>query len=90
MSQVTEAQLREVAEKLFASIDTNGNGSLEESEVREFSRQMLERVKPDGNFDEEKFQETFRAMDKNNDGSVSKQELFESLLNKARQADVVQ
>ena len=45
----------ETAEKLFASIDTNGNGSLDRNEVREFSLQMFHRVKPDGVFDEEKF-----------------------------------
>ena len=36
MAQITEAQLMETAEKLFAEIDTNQNGALEESEVREF------------------------------------------------------
>ena len=41
MAQVSESQLREVAEKLFASIDSNGNGKLEMNEVREFSRAML-------------------------------------------------
>ena len=76
----------ETAEKLFASIDTNQNGKLEESEVREFSRGMLQRVKPDAEFDEEAFQVNFQAMDKNNDGTVSKQELFQSLVEKAKQA----
>ena len=45
----------ETAEKLFGSIDTNGNGKLEENEVREFSRGMLLRVKPDAEFDEAAF-----------------------------------
>ena len=86
MAQVSEAQLIETAEKLFASIDTNGNGKLEESEVREFSRGMLLRVKPDAEFDEAAFQTNFQAMDKNNDGTVSKAELLQSLVDKARQA----
>ena len=89
MAQITEAQLMETAEKLFAQIDTNANGALEESEVREFSLQMLQRVKPDAEFDEAKFRENFASMDKNNDGSVSKQELFQSLVDKARQANAL-
>ena len=89
MAQVTEAQLMETAEKLFAQIDTNHNGALEESEVREFSMQMLQRVKPDAQFDEAKFRQNFEAMDKNNDGTVSKQELFQSLVDKARQANAI-
>ena len=79
MASVTEAQLMETAEKLFAQIDINQNGKLEESEVREFSIQMLHRVKPDAEFDEAKFAENFQLMDKNNDGTVSKHELFTSL-----------
>ena len=84
MAQVTEEQLRETAEKLFEQIDTNQNQKLEKSEVREFSIQMLHRVKPDQEFDEAKFEQKFAAMDKNQDGSVSKQELFQSLLETAR------
>ena len=34
---ISQQQLMETAEKLFASIDTNGNGSLDRNEVREFS-----------------------------------------------------
>ena len=40
-----------MAEKLFSEIDMNGNGKLEESEVRTFSERMLHRVKPDQPFD---------------------------------------
>ena len=74
--QVDEAMIREKAELLFAQIDTNQNGALELNEVREFSRGIFLQVSPNGNFDEAKFQETFNAMDKNNDGKVSKEELF--------------
>ena len=44
---------------------------------------MLAKVMPNQPFDEEKFEQTFRAMDKNSDGLVSKEELFQSLLEKA-------
>ena len=50
---------------------------------------MLQRVKPDAELDEAKFHEDFASMDKNNDGTVSKQELFQSLVDKARQANAL-
>ena len=34
---VTKEALKEVAEKLFAEMDTNKNGRLEKKEVREFT-----------------------------------------------------
>ena len=64
------------ADALFAQIDKNGNGLLEEDEVHEFSRQILQSVKPDADFDLEASKANFAKMDKNNDGTVSKQELF--------------
>ena len=45
---------------------------------------MLARVAPDKPFDEAAFQQTFRQMDKNSDGLVSKEELFLSLVEKAK------
>ncbi len=82
--------MKEVAEKLFAAIDTNDNGKLEKEEVLEFSKQMFLSVKPDAEFDLASFEKSFAAMDKNNDGTVSKQELFQSLLDRARSADAVE
>ena len=56
MAQVSQEQLKEVAEKLFATIDTNDNGKLEKEEVLEFSKQMFLAVKPDAEFDEASFE----------------------------------
>ena len=47
---------------------------------------MLQKIKPDGTLDEEKFEETFAKMDKNADGMVSQEELFQSLVEKAQAA----
>ena len=88
-SVVSEQQLMETAEKLFQTIDTNGNGKLEENEVREFSRQMLLSIRPDAPFDEAAFQVRFAELDKNHDGTVSKQELFQSLVDKARASNAL-
>ena len=73
---VSQEHLKQTAQQLFAVIDKNKNGFLEKSEVREFSVQMLQKIKPDAVFDEAKFEENFEKMDKNADGMVSQEELF--------------
>ena len=84
---VTKDQLKETAERLFTDIDTNNNGKLEKDEVREFSKAMMKVIKPDKtDFDEEKFEDNFKKLDKNADGTVCKEELFESLYEKAKEA----
>ena len=81
---VTREQLKEVAEKLFSEIDINGNGKLEKSEVRAFSEGIFNNVNPGEKFNVEQFEQSFATMDKNQDGSVSKEELFKTLLEKAQ------
>ena len=80
---VTKAQLEEVANKLFTEMDTNGNGKLEKAEVRSFTEETMKVIKPGQPFNEEEFEENFKVLDKNADGSVSKQELLDSLYKKA-------
>ena len=46
----------------------------------------MEVIKPGQPFDEAEFENTFTKMDKNSDGTVSKQELFDSLKAKAVEA----
>ena len=83
---VTEAQLREVAEKLFTEMDTNKNGKLEPNEVRKFTEQTTKAYKPNEPFDEAEYEATFQKLDKNQDGTVDKDELFASLMEKARES----
>ena len=80
---ITKEQLRGVAENMFTEIDTNKNGALEKEEVREFSKRMMETLKPDATFDEVAFEENFAALDKNKDGRVDMSELWISLVEKA-------
>ena len=75
---------------MFAMIDTNGNKSLEKEEVRVFSKGMMEKLKPDSEFNEEKFDENFAQLDKNADGKVDFDELWKSLIEKAEKAGVLQ
>ena len=81
---VTRAQLAEVAEKLFAEMDTNQNGRLEKDEVKRFTQETMKVIKPGQAFNEEEFEENFKVLDKNADGTVSKDELLESLYKKAQ------
>ena len=48
---------------------------------------MMKVLKPEKeDFDLDKFEDNFKKLDKNDDGSVCKQELFESLYEKAKEA----
>ena len=86
---ITEAQLREVATQMFEQIDANKNGALEKDEVKAFSQRMMTQLKPDSTFDEAKFEENFQKLDKNQDGKVSFDELFKSLVEKAKSNGVL-
>ena len=86
---VTKEQLTNIAQEMFEQIDTNKNGSLEKSEVRAFSEQMMKNLKPDAEFDEARFEENFAALDKNEDGKVSFDELLRSLIEKAEKNGVL-
>ena len=74
---------------MFTEIDTNKNGALEKEEVKTFSKGMMAKLKPDAEFNEEKFEENFTALDKNSDGLVSFDELWKSLIEKAEKGGVL-
>ena len=68
-------------------MDKNKNGKLEKSEVKEFTKQTMQVVNPEKkDFDEAEFEANFTAMDKNADGTVSKDELLASLIKKAQES----
>ena len=46
---------------------------------------MLKNLKPGETFDEEVFKKTFMSLDKNNDGTVSLEELTEDFIKKAKE-----
>ena len=45
---------------------------------------LFKQVSPGGSMNEAKFEETFNKLDKNSDGSVSREELYASLVEKAK------
>ena len=62
---VNEAQIREVAERLFADMDTNKNGKLEPSEVRKMTEDTAKSYRPNEPLTEEEIEENFNKLDKN-------------------------
>ena len=71
-------------------MDLNNNGRLEKDEVRKFTEKTMKIVQPDKTeFDEKEFEENFAKLDKNNDGSVSPDELLASLVAKAEASGVL-
>ena len=60
---------------MFNEIDVNGDGKLQKTEVRDYTKRMKE--KSGGEFNEESFIEYFKNIDANEDGTVSKKELLD-------------
>ena len=83
---VTKEQLTEVADKLFAEMDANKDNKLSKEEVKKFTIGTMKVIKPDAEFQEDEFEENFKVLDKNGDGWIAKDELFESLYKKAKDA----
>ena len=81
---VTESDIRTQMEELFTIIDVNHNGKLEPTEVKNFTKRLHEQQNPGVEFDEDAFTDHFESMDKNADGTISKHELLNSLIEKAR------
>ena len=81
---VTEADIQTQMEELFQIIDVNRNGKLEPAEVKAFMQRLHQQQNPGAPFEEDTFEDHFESMDKNTDGTISKQELLHSLIEKAR------
>ena len=79
---VTIEQLAEITNNLFKQIDTNKDGRIEKEELRQFA--MIVQKTLNETYDEIKFEEDFKKMDKNGDGTISITELFESLFRAAK------
>ena len=83
---VTKEQLTEVADKLFNEMDANKDGKLQKEEVKKFTIGTMKVIKPEAAFDEAEFEENFKTLDVNGDGWIAKDELYQSLYKKAKDA----
>ena len=81
---VSKDELAAVADALFLQLDVNQNGKLEKEEVRSFTEGILKQANPNAILSDELFEETFQKLDKNADGTISKSELLDSLVEKAK------
>ena len=76
-------------ERVFALYDRDGNGTIENEELRGFLKDLLELVKKDyDTTDLADFEDTImKGCDFNRDGKISKKELTMILLALSKQAD---
>ena len=77
MTTVTEAEFRINVKEMFKALDMDRNDSLDWTECRDLVKGVM---KVDGGYDAETFKEKYDAMDKNQDGCISKAELTESVI----------
>ena len=83
---VTKEQLTEVCDKLFMEMDGNKDGKLQKEEVKKFTIGTMKVIKPEAEFNEEEFEDNFKTLDVNGDGWIAKDELYQSLYKKAKDA----
>ena len=72
---ISDDEIKDIAERMFNEIDVNGDGKLQKTEVRDYTKRMKE--KSGGEFNEESFIEYFKNIDANEDGTISKKELLD-------------
>ena len=73
---ITAAELAEVVKELFTAIDKDKSGFLEKNEVHEIATQLHGKIGGDGAFNEAAFEEAFTRLDKNGDGKIAYDELY--------------
>lgn len=77
-------KLREITSKLFAFIDKDNNKRLSKAEMLAFFKMQAENHQEP--FSEEDFVSNWNKMDANNDNSISEEEFFNYMVDKARKS----
>ena len=67
--------LKDAVDKIWGEFDRNNNGSLDKAETKAFLKKALKDLPPPNEYDEAKFEMTFRSMDKNQNGVIEKAEM---------------
>jgi len=77
--QYTQEQFAAWIDKLFADHDVNGDNLLDHGEAKAALKVAHERFGKGNPFNDDRFDESFKAMDTNSDGNIDKTELFNFL-----------
>ena len=86
---MTTEKLTEVIDLMFTTLDQDGSGFLEKTEMHELAMHMHvisegEDADPQTPLNEERFEAGFAKMDKNGDGKIAKGEVVELFVGEAR------
>ena len=74
---VTEAEFRAAISEMFKAMDMDRNDVLDWEECRDLVSAVM---RQDGGYNAESFRAKYDAMDKNDDGKISKAELISSVV----------
>ena len=74
---VTEAEYRAGIVEMFKALDMDRNDVLDWEECRDLVSAVM---RQDGGYNAESFRSKYEAMDKNDDGKISKAELIDSVV----------
>ena len=64
-----------IAMRLFKSIDTDGKGFLDKKAFRNYTMELLTKLRPSENFDYRAFELGFKKLDVNGDGMINYNEI---------------
>jgi len=67
--------INQLVDKIWKDFDTDNSGMLDKPETRRFLMVILKDLPPPNNYEEEKFEQTYLAIDKNGDGFIEKFEM---------------
>lgn len=81
---------KDAIEKIWDQFDVDKTGALDRVETKSFLTTVLANVPPPNNYDESKFEDTFAAMDKNNNGKIERKEMVMFVKNIMKQRDQAQ
>ena len=82
---VTEAEFKAGVLEMFRALDLDNNDVLDWNECRDMVAAVM---KQDGGYDAESFRSKYDAMDKNDDGKISKAELVEAVIQIGRERNL--
>ncbi|MDR3547919.1 MAG: EF-hand domain-containing protein [Candidatus Pacebacteria bacterium] len=74
-----EKEFRRMLDQTFASIDKDKNGQLDTSEINDFLVEMIEEMNVPLDNDPSLITDFMKTFDKDNDGTISKAELYPAL-----------